>query len=96
MNGSRSYVAPPVARARRVELAAVERRVVAGDVAEADLGEQVVATLHLRHRPAERVGRLLRVGDDLGEQVRQPVVLAHLDPLGVDEDHAHLVGRASA
>ena len=75
------------------EVAAVVGGVVAGDVAEADLGEQVVAPLHLAHRPRQRVGRLLGVGDHLGEQVRQPVVLAHLDPLGVDEDHAHLVGR---
>ncbi len=75
------------------QVAAVVGGVVAGDVAEADLGEQVVAALHLPHRPGQRVGGLLRVGDHLGEQVRQPVVLPHLDPLGVDEDHAHLVGR---
>ena len=82
---------------RRVgaELAPVERGVVAADVAEADLGQQVVATLHLLDRPAERVGRLLGVGDRLGQQVGQPVVLAHLDLLGVDEDEAHLVGRGA-
>ena len=77
------------------ELAAVERGVVAGDVAEADLEQQVVAALHLLHRPPQRVGRLLRVGDRLREQVGQPVVLAHLDLLGVDEDQAHLVGRGA-
>ena len=77
------------------QVAPVEGGVVAGDVAEADLGQQVVAALHLLHRPRQRVGRLLRVGDDLGEQVGQPVVLAHLDPLRVDEDHAHLVGRGA-
>ena len=76
--------------------ALVERRVVPADVAEADLGQQVVAALHLLDRPAEGVGRLLRVGDRLREQVRQAVVLAHLDLLGVDEDEPHLVGRACA
>ena len=77
-----------------VELAPVVRGVVAGDVADADLGEQVVAALHLVHRPGQGVGRLLRVGDDLGEQVGQAVVLAELDPLGVDQDEPDLVGVA--
>ena len=93
MYGSRSNCA--LGSRLGLQLAAVERRVVAGDVAEADLEQQVVAALHLLHRPAERVGRLLRVGDRLGEQVRQPVVLAHLDLLRVDEDQPHLVGRAA-
>ena len=43
---------PSRARRRGVELAPVERRVVAGDVAEADLGQQVVAALHLLDGPA--------------------------------------------
>ena len=77
------------------QLAAVEHRVVAGDVAHTDLGEQLVAHVHLAHGPVERVRRLLRVGDDLGEQVREVVVGAELDPLGVDEDEAHLVGRVA-
>ena len=82
-------------RRRPAELAAVERGVVAGDVPEADLEQQVVAALHLLHGPPERVGRLLRVGDGLREQVGQPVVLAHLDLLGVDQDQAHLLGRGA-
>ena len=61
------------------QLAAVEHRVVARDVAHADLGEQLVAHVHLAHGPVERVRRLLRVGDDLGEEVRQVVVGAELD-----------------
>ena len=95
MYGSRSNVGDRDAVARGCELAAVEGGVVAGDVAEADLGQQVVAPLHLLDRPAEGVGRLLGVGDRLGEQVGQPVVLAHLDLLGVDEDQPHLVGRGA-
>ena len=102
--GSREYVSGRRARAlgrapdsvvvlELVEVATVVGLVVAGDVAHADLGEQVVAPLHLLDRPRQRVGRLLGVGHHLGQQVGQAVVLAHLDPLGVDEDHAHLVGR---
>ena len=68
--GAGTRPAPRRVSGSTFELAAVERGVVAVDVADADLGEQVVATLHLLHRPGERVGRLLRVGDDLGEQVR--------------------------
>ena len=73
------------------QLTPVERRVVAGDVAEADLEQQVVAAVHLLAGPAECVGGLLRVGDRGGEQVRQPVVLPHLHLLGVHQDEAHLV-----
>ena len=76
-----------------LQVAAVEGGVVARDVAHADLGQQVVAALHLVHRPRQGVGRLLGVDHHLGEQVGQPVVLAELDPLRVDEDHADLVGR---
>ena len=53
-----------------LQLATVVGRVVAGDVADADLGQQVVAALHLLDRPVQRVGRLLGVGHHLGEQVR--------------------------
>jgi hypothetical protein len=60
-----------VGRAVRVagQLTAVERLVVATDVAEADLRQQVVAPLHLLDRPGQRVGGLLGVGDGLGQQV---------------------------
>ena len=43
----------------------------------------------------ERVRGLLGVGDDLGEEVREVVVGAELDPLGVDEDEPHLLGGAA-
>ncbi len=46
------------------QVAAVVGRVVAGDVAHADFGEQVVPTLHLGHRPGQRVGRFFGVDDD--------------------------------
>ena len=79
----------------RLQLAAVVRGVVPGDVAEPDLEQQVVTALHLLDRPTQRVGGLLRVRHRLGQQVGQLVVLAHFDLLRVDEDEAHLVGCAA-
>ena len=79
----------------RLHGALVDGLVVARDVAEADLVEQVVAALHLSHRPGERIGGLARIGDGCGEQVRRLVVLAHLDSLRVDQDHADLLRRGA-
>ena len=62
---------------RGLDLTFDDRRVVAGDVAEPDLGQDVVAALHLLDRPPQRVGGLLRVGDGLREQMRQPLILPH-------------------
>ena len=84
--------------AQQLALVAVQRpvehgRVVAGDVAEARLRQHVVAALHLLHGPRQGIRRLARLGDHRCQQVRQAVVLPELDPLGVDEDHPHLIGR---
>ena len=43
----------------------------------------------------QRVGRLLGIGDDRGQQVRDVLVDAQLDPLGVDQDEPHLVRRGA-
>src|SRR5690606_39288391 len=75
-----------------VELAGVQLLPVPDDVADLGVGEEVVAALHLRHRPLQGVGRLLGVGDDPGQEVRHPVVLAELHAFGVDHDQAHVVG----
>ena len=72
--------------APRVELLAIRF-----DIADPGVGEQVVAAIHLRHRPLESVRRLLRAGDHTSEQVRHVVVLSELDPLGVDQDQADFV-----
>ncbi len=64
--------------------------VVAGELAHAELAEQLVAPLHLADTPVERVGRLLHVGDHGGQQVRDAFVDAQLEHLRVDEDHAHV------
>ena len=74
------------------DLALLECRVVAADVTEAALFKQLIAALHLAHRPRQCVCRLLGVGNGLGEEMRDPLVLGHLDALGIDEDHPHIVG----
>jgi hypothetical protein len=66
--------------------------VVAGQVAHAELGHQLVAALHLVHRPVQRVAGLAHVGDDRRQQVRDAFVDRHLQHLRVDQDQAH-VGR---
>ena len=61
------------------------------DVADVVLRKEVVAALHLHNRPAQRRARLLRVGHDRHEQVRNPVVDGKLDNLRVDEDEPHFL-----
>ena len=78
-----------------LNLSAIESRVVTRDVAVTHLEQQVVATFHLAHGPSQGVGGLLRIGHRLGEQMRQAGVLTHFDLLGVDQDHAHLIGSRS-
>ena len=67
--------------------------IVAGEVAHLRLGEEAVALEHLHDRPLQRAGRLLRVGHDGDEQVRDAVIDAELDHFRVDHDQAHLVRR---
>jgi hypothetical protein len=64
--------------------------VVAGQVAHAQLAHQLVAALHLAHAPVQRVGGLLHVGDHRRQQVRDALVDAHLQHLGVDQDQPHV------
>ena len=63
------------------------------DVAEAEVGQVVVPLVHLADHPLQRLGRLLRAGDDRRDQVRDAFVARQLDPLRVDHDHPDLVGR---
>ena len=69
-----------------------EARVVAVDVAHAELRHLLVALLHLAHRPLQRDHRLLRVGDDRREQMRDAVVDGELEHLRIDHDQPALVG----
>ena len=53
--------------------------------------EDVITTLHFFGRPLERHNRLLRIGDDWREQMRNAVIRRKLDALRVDHDEAQLV-----
>ena len=64
--------------------------VVARQVAHPELAQQTIAPLHFGHTPVQRVAGVLHVGDHRRQQVRDAFVRAHLQHLGVDEDHAHL------
>ena len=66
--------------------------VEAVDVAHADLRHLAVAVLHLAHRPFERDDRLLRVGDDRRQQVRDAVIGGELEHLRVDHDQPAAFG----
>ncbi len=55
--------------------------------------EPLVAALHLGDDVGENGARLLRARDDGRQQVREPFVVAELDPLRVDQDQPHLVRR---
>src|SRR5674476_1238121 len=41
--------------------------------------------------PLQRLGGLLRVGDDRRDEVWNPLVSGQLNPLGIHQDHAHLI-----
>ena len=67
--------------------------VVLLDVADAFGRERLVALLHLADGPAQRVGGLLRIDDDRRQQVRDVLVHPELEPLRIDHDQPHVVGR---
>ena len=68
--------------------------VVDADVPHAGPGQQRVALFHLLDGPGQNRLGLAHVGDDRVHQVRQRLVGAELDHLGVDHQHPHFVGPA--
>ncbi len=95
MNGSCLGMRLAVLGRRRAELLELvaDVAVVLVDVAHAFGGQRLVALLHLVHRPAQGVGGQLGLDDDGREQVRDVFVHPQLEPLGVDHDQPHVVGR---
>ena len=69
-----------------------DARVVAVDVAHAELRHFLVALLHLAHRPFQRHHRLLRIGDDGRQQMRNAVIDGQFEHLRIDHDQPALVG----
>ena len=76
-----------------VSLAGADGVVEVVDVLEAERRQVVVPGVHLLDDPLQRLRRLLRARDDRRDEVRDALVGRQLDALGVDEHHAHLVGR---
>ena len=71
----------------------LEALVVALDIAHAELGHGAIAAFHLAHGPFQRDDRLLRLGHDRAEQMRDAVIHRQLQHLRVDHDEAAFVGR---
>ena len=65
--------------------------VVAGQVTDADLGKQAVTFQHLHHRPLQRTGGLLGVGDHRHIQMGDAIIHAQFHHLGVDHNEPHLI-----
>ena len=63
------------------------------DVAHAEQRHQLIAPLHLRNAPAQRIGRLFHVGDHRREQMRNALVHRQFEHLRIDHDHAHVFGH---
>ena len=72
-------------------LASTSRCVVAVDVAHAELGHFLVALFHLAHRPFQRDHRLLRVGHDGRQQMRDAVIDGEFEHFRIDHDQAALI-----
>ena len=56
---------------------------------------QLVAVLHLLDHVVKHAGGVLHVGHHGHQQMRDAVVVRQLDLLGIDHDHAHLLGSAA-
>ena len=67
------------------------RRVVALDVADAGLGEDFVALVHLFAGPFQHAGGAAGVVDDGAHEVRDVLERGHFHDFGVDEDQLHHV-----
>ena len=67
-------------------------RVVGGQIAHIVFRKHLIPAQHFGHRPAERTGRLARIGDHRHQQMRDTVVNAEFHLLRVNQQHTHLLG----
>ena len=74
---------------------AFKQLVVLFNIADAARGQQFEAPLHFAHGITQRVGGQLGLGDDGREEVRNALVHAEFDALGVDQDETHLRRRSA-
>ncbi len=77
---------------KRERLRLLERAVVLVNVAHPALRQQLQPILHFPGGVAQDVGSDLRVGDHRREKMRNILVEAQLEPLGIDEHQLHVVG----
>ncbi len=70
-------------------------RVEGFDVAHRERGHALVALLHLGDDPVERRHRLVRIGDDRRQQMRNAVVDRELQHLRIDHQEAALLRRSA-
>ena len=68
-----------------------QARIVAVDVAHAELGHFLVALFHLPYRPLQRDNRLFWIGHDRRQQVWNAVIDRQLEHLGIHHDQAALI-----
>ena len=72
-----------LALGQRILHAAIE----AVDIAHAHLGHLAIAFLHLAHDPFERDNRLLGIGHNRRQQMRDTVIDAEFQHLGINHNH---------
>ena len=93
---ARVIIEPGLHRPRKC-LAPVERildaAVVPVDIANAHLGHLAITVFHFGNDPFQGDHSLLRVGHHRREQVRNAVIDAEFQHLGVNHDQAALIGR---
>ena len=63
------------------------------DIARIHAAHHAIAALHFLDRPFQRADRFVRLGNDLGEQMRDVVVALQLQHLRIDQDQAAFSGR---
>ena len=69
-----------------------QARIVAVDIAHAELGHFLVTLFHLAHRPFQCDHRLLRIGHNRRQQMRNAVIDGEFEHFRIDHDQAALIG----